>query len=99
MFRASRLAMTECMVTALVFAGLLSDCTSSAPQAARTVSGAVRPDSSLSDQAVQIGITGLSPGELVNVQLSSTDSHGVPWQASATYRADPGGDVDLSTAA
>jgi hypothetical protein len=36
---------------------------------------------------------------LVNVQLSSTDAHGVPWQASAAYRADAGGDVDLSTAA
>jgi hypothetical protein len=35
----------------------------------------------------------------VNVRLRSTDAHGVPWQASAAYRADPGGDVDLSTAA
>jgi len=35
----------------------------------------------------------------VNVKLSSTDAHGVPWQASASYRADAGGDVDLSTAA
>ena len=86
------------MVTALVFAGLLSGCTSSASQPGRTASVAVRPDSSVADQAVQIEITGLSPGELVNVQLSSTDAHGVPWQASAAYRADPGGDVDLSTA-
>lgn len=99
MLRASRLAMTKCMVTALVFAGLLSGCTSSASQPERTVSVAVRPDSSLADQAVQIEITGLSPGELVNVQLTSTDAHGVPWQALAAYRADPGGDVDLSTAA
>jgi dienelactone hydrolase len=96
---ATRPAMTGCMVTALVFAGLLSGCTSSASQPERTVSVAVSPDSSLADQAVQIEITGLSPGELVNVQLSSTDTHGVPWQASAAYRADPGGDVDLSTAA
>lgn len=87
------------MVTALVFAGLLSDCTSSASQPERTVGVAVRPGSSLADQAVQIEITGLSPGGLVNVQLRSTDAHGVPWQASAAYRADPGGDVDLSTAA
>jgi dienelactone hydrolase len=91
--------MTGCIVTALVFAGLLSSCTSSASQPERPVSVAVRPDSSLADQAVQIEITGLSPGELVNVQLSSTDEHGVPWRASAAYRADPGGGVDLSTAA
>jgi len=96
--RASRLTMTGCMVTALVFGGLLSGCTSSASQPERTDSVAVRPGSSLADQAVQIGITGLSPGELVNVQLRSTDADGVPWQASAAYRADPGGDVDLSTA-
>ncbi|MGD0704512.1 MAG: acyl-CoA thioesterase/bile acid-CoA:amino acid N-acyltransferase family protein [Trebonia sp.] len=87
------------MVTALVFAGLLSGCTGPSSRPERTVSVAVRPGSSLADQPVQIGITGLSPGELVNVQLSSTDGHGVPWQASAAYRADQGGDVDLSTAA
>ena len=86
------------MVTALVLAGLLSACTSSASQPGRAVSVAVRPGSSLADQAVQIEITGLTPGEPVNVQLSSTDAHGVPWQAAATYHADPGGDVDLSTA-
>jgi dienelactone hydrolase len=90
--------MTGCMVTSLVFVGLLSGCTSSASQPERTVSVTVRPGSSLADQAVQIEITGLSPDELVNVQLSSTDAQGVPWQASAAYRADPGGDVDLSTA-
>ena len=94
----SRLAMTGRLVTALVFAGLLSGCTSSASQPERTVSVAVRPGSSLADQPVQIEITGLSPGELVSVQLSSTDANGVPWQASAAYRADPGGAVDLSTA-
>ena len=99
MLCASRLAMTGRVVTALVFAGLLSGCTSSAPQPERTVGVAVRADSSLADQAVQIEVTGLSPGGLVNVQLRSTDAHGVPWQASAAYRADPGGDVDLSTAA
>jgi dienelactone hydrolase len=86
------------MVTALVLAGLLSGCTSSVSQPERTVSVAVRPGSSLADQPVQTEITGLSPGELVNVQLSSTDALGVPWQASAAYRADRGGAVDLSTA-
>ncbi len=99
MMRASRLAMTGCMVTALVSAGLLSGCTSSSSQPAHTVSVTVQPGFSLIDKPVQIRITGLSAGEQVSVQLGSTDSHGVPWQASAGYRADPGGDVDLSTAA
>jgi dienelactone hydrolase len=87
------------MLTALLSAGLVAGCTSSAAQPARAVSVAVRPDSSLADQAVHIKISGLSPGELVNVQVSSTDAHGVPWQASAAYRADAGGDVDLNAAA
>lgn len=83
-------------LTALLVAGLLVGCTSP-PQ--RTVSVAIRPMSSLADQAVRIQITGLGAGELADVQVSSTDSQGVPWEASGTYRADPGGDVDLSTAA
>src|SRR5215472_7487415 len=87
------------MLTALVFAGLLAGCTSSTAQPERGVGVTVRPDSSLADQAMHVKITGLNPGELVNVELSSTDAHGVPWQASASYRADAGGDVDLSTAA
>ena len=99
MLRASRRAMTGGMVTGLVLAGLLSSCTNPASQPEHTVSVAVRPNTSLADQAVQIGITGLSPGELVNVRLSSTDAHGVPWQASAAYRADRSGDVDLGAAA
>jgi dienelactone hydrolase len=96
---ASRRAITAGMLTAPLFAGLLSGCTSSASQPECAVTVAVRPNSSLADQAVHIQITGLSPGELVNIQVSSTDAHGVPWQASAAYRADAGGDVDLSTAA
>lgn len=98
MLHASRFAVTGCVVTALLSAGLLSGCTSSASQPERAVSVAVRPGSSLTDQAVNIQITGLSAGELVNVQLSSTDAHGVPWQASATYHGDANGDLDLSTA-
>jgi dienelactone hydrolase len=35
----------------------------------------------------------------VTVQVGSTDARGVPWEASASYRADPAGNVDLSTAA
>src|SRR6516165_7851386 len=87
------------MLTALVFAGLLAGCTSSTAQPERGVSVTVRPDSSLADQAVHVKITGLNRGELVNVELGSTDARGVPWQASASYRADAEGDVDLSTEA
>jgi dienelactone hydrolase len=87
------------MLTVLLSAGLLSGCTSSAAPPERAVSVTARPDYSFADQAVHMQITGLSPGELVNVQVSSADAHGVPWQASAGYRADASGDVDLSTAA
>jgi hypothetical protein len=69
----------------------------SQPERAAGVS--VQPGGSFAGQAVAIQINGLSPGELVNVQVSSTDADGVPWQASAAYRADPGGNVDLSTPA
>ena len=99
MLPASRSAVTGCVLTALLSAGLLSGCTSPAPPPERAVSVTVRPDSSLADQAVQVQITGLGPGELVNVQISSTDADGMPWQASASYRANAGGDVDLKTAA
>ena len=99
MLQAFRPALTRCMLTALVFGGLTAGCTSSTAQPERGVSVTVRPDSSLADQAVHVKITGLNRGELVNVGLGSTDARGVPWQASASYRADAGGDVDLSTAA
>ena len=96
---ASGRAMTGWMVTAVLVTGLVSGCTSSGSQPERPVSVAVQPDSSLADQAVLIEISGLGAGELVDAQLSSTDAVGVPWQASAVYRADAGGDVDLGTAA
>jgi dienelactone hydrolase len=97
--RASRPAVMACLPAALLGAGLLSGCTSPASPPTRAVSVAVRPGSSFADQAVAIEVTGLSPGELVNIQVSSTDADGVPWQASAAYRADSGGEVDLSSAA
>jgi dienelactone hydrolase len=99
MLSASRRAITACLLTALLLAGLLAGCTSPAPPSERAVSVAIRPISSLADQAIHIQITALSPGELVTVQVGSTDARGVPWEASASYRADPAGNVDLSTAA
>jgi len=97
--RASRPVVLVCTPAVLLCAGLLSGCTTQASQSERTVSVAVQPGSSFAGQPVAIQITGLSPGELVNVEVSSTDAYGVPWQASAAYRADPGGEVDLGTTA
>lgn len=97
MLHVFRPAVTTCMLTALLSAGLLAGCTSSTTPHEGRVSVTVRPGSSVADQAVHIEITGLNPGELVNVQLSSTDANGVPWQASASYRADARGDADLTT--
>jgi dienelactone hydrolase len=99
MLRASRSAVTGCVLSVVLFAGLLAGCTNSAAQPERGVSVTVGPESSLAGQAVHITITGLSSGELVNVRLNSTDAHGVRWQGSAVYRAGVGGDVDLNTAA
>jgi hypothetical protein len=99
MLSASRRAKTACMLIALLFTGLLVGCTSPASPPERAVSVAIRPISCLADQAIHMQVTGLSPGELVNVHVSSTDAQGVPWESSATYRANPGGDVDLSTTA
>ncbi|HXC81377.1 MAG TPA: acyl-CoA thioesterase/bile acid-CoA:amino acid N-acyltransferase family protein [Trebonia sp.] len=99
MLVAWRRAMTGWMATAVLVTGLVAGCTNSQSQPERPVSVAVQPGSSLADQAVRVDISGLGAGELVNVQLSSTDAGGVPWQSSAVYRADAGGDVDLGTAA
>jgi dienelactone hydrolase len=63
------------------------------------VSVTVRPGSSAADQAVHIEVTGLRAGQQATVQVTSTDSQGVPWISSATYRADAGGGVDPDRAA
>lgn len=86
------------MAAALVLAGLLSACTGSGSPPARAVRVTVRPGSSVEDQAVHIAVTGLSSGEPVTVQVSSTDARGVRWRSSATYRANATGVVDLDKA-
>jgi hypothetical protein len=75
-------------------------CTSSAPAGGpKHATVTVRPANSLADQAVHINVAGLSAGELATVQVTSTDSAGVPWVASARYRADASGEINLDQAA
>ena len=85
------------MLTALPVTVLLAACTTAAPSPAHAAV-TVRPQTSLADQALQIRVTGLAAGEQATVQVSSTDATGVHWLASATYRADAAGNVDLSQA-
>jgi hypothetical protein len=59
----------------------------------------VQPANSLADQAVHINVAGLSAGELATVQVTLTDSSGVPWVAAARYRADASGRMNLDQAA
>jgi dienelactone hydrolase len=47
---------------------------------------------------VQIRVTGLAAGQQAMLKITSTDASGVHWRASATYRADAAGNVDLSRA-
>ena len=77
---------------------LLAGCTAAGQSPGRHVTITVQPQTSLADQAVRFRVTGLAPGELATVQTTSTDAAGVHWRASATYRADPAGDVDPSRA-
>ncbi|KAI5615128.1 acyl-coenzyme A thioesterase 1, partial [Silurus asotus] len=48
------------------------------------------------DESVQIKVSGLSPGEHVELQAKHKDDKGVVFKASATYQADGQGDVDLN---
>jgi dienelactone hydrolase len=75
-------------------------CTSSAPAGVpKHATVTVQPANSLADQAVHINVAGLSAGALATVQVTSTDSSAVPWVASARYRADASGRINLDQAA
>ena len=80
----------------LLVVPLLSGCTGAASVPAHDVSVVVRPQVSLADQPVQIGVTGLAPGQEAVIRVWSTDAKGVDWLASATYRADATGDINLA---
>ncbi|KAK2864349.1 hypothetical protein Q7C36_003503 [Tachysurus vachellii] len=48
------------------------------------------------DEAVQIKVSGLSPGKQVDLQATHQDDKGVVFKATATYTADERGEVDLN---
>jgi dienelactone hydrolase len=86
------------MFAVLLLSASLSGCTSAGSAPAQGVSVSVRPQSSLADQPVQIGVSGLAPGQEATIQVRSTDAQGVDWLSFATYQADATGDIDLSRA-
>jgi dienelactone hydrolase len=85
------------LVVALLLAAPVAGCSASAQVPGTTVT--VTPRTSVADQPVQIRVAGLVGGQRATVQVSSTDAAGVRWQASAVYRADAAGDIDLNSAA
>jgi dienelactone hydrolase len=85
------------LVAALSLAAPVAGCSASAQVPGTMVT--VTPRTSVADQPVQIRVAGLAGGERATVQVSSTDAAGVRWQASAVYRADAAGDIDLNSAA
>jgi pimeloyl-ACP methyl ester carboxylesterase len=82
-----RLALAAPLTVALV----VPACTSPTP--AQHVSVTASPGNSSGDQAVHIEVTGLRAGQQATVRVTSTDSLGVAWVSSQTYRADAGGHV------
>jgi dienelactone hydrolase len=82
-----RLALAAALIVALA----VPACTSPVP--AQHVSVTASPGSSSGDQAVHIEVTGLRAGQQATIQVTSTDSLGVAWVSSQTYRADAGGHV------
>ena len=59
----------------------------------------VGPHETLLDEPVHFRVSGAPAGTTVTVAVESTDSTGLDWRSSATFRADPQGRVDLDTAA
>jgi len=82
----------------LLLAAALSACSNAAPARAHHVSVTVRPQVSLADEPVHVAVSGLAPGELATIAVRSTDARGVGWAASAVYRANASGEIDLSRA-
>ncbi|XP_078529642.1 acyl-coenzyme A amino acid N-acyltransferase 1-like [Lissotriton helveticus] len=58
----------------------------------------VTPEVSLSDEHVQIHVTGLQPNQLVTLRASLKDDKGYEFQSKAYYRGDAAGEVDLERA-
>src|SRR5690606_9928536 len=56
----------------------------------------VTPAAELIDVSRAIRVTGATPGSTVTLKAVSTRAGGSLWEASATFRADAGGNVDLT---
>lgn len=57
------------------------------------------PVVSLSDETIQVRLTGLAPGTTVTVRARMDDDSGGGWESASNYSADAGGTVDLSSQA
>ncbi|NXG71231.1 ACNT1 acyltransferase, partial [Baryphthengus martii] len=55
----------------------------------------VTPPSSLADRPVEVRVRGLSPSQLVTLRASLKDEQGERFQASAFFRTDEKGELDL----
>ncbi len=79
------------LIAPLTAALFVPACTSPAP--AQRVAVTALPGNSTVDQAVHMEVTGLRAGQQATLQVTSSDSRGVGWVSSQTYRADAGGRV------
>ena len=75
----------------------LTACTGQA--AADHASIRVSSPGALADQAINVTVTGLVPGQQVTVTAQTTDDQSRVWRSQAEFTADPRGDVDLATSA
>lgn len=83
------------LVALTIGAGALGAAVHSVPLPAFTVSAPV----ALADQAIDIRVTGLEPGEQVTVDSTNLDAYNERWRASATFAVGQTGTVDLGTEA
>jgi dienelactone hydrolase len=87
----------------LVLAALAAVAALTVPSACASGSDAVRvvvtPKSSAADEPIHIVVRGLGSDQLVTVRVTSVDEMKVAWASSATFRATPGGTVDVGRAA
>jgi dienelactone hydrolase len=57
----------------------------------------VSPRVSAVDTPLSIRVSGLTPGQIVTLSVTSVDANGVRWSSSSTYRAGRAGTVDPAT--
>jgi Acyl-CoA thioester hydrolase/BAAT N-terminal region/BAAT / Acyl-CoA thioester hydrolase C terminal len=88
----------QCALALLV--GLLAGCTSATPsRQSGPVVLRVDPASSVEDQPVHIQASGFAPNEDATLEITSVDSRQIVWAASATFRADSNGHIDVDKSA